>query len=206
MRDTKSVMATTPRFQALQPRIDRNRSAADARKTGQTGAEGTGVDIRAGLPPIYRDQGRDGRGGHGQGGSSHTQFAQPIKAPGPGLFPNVPTQPKDRSLFNSTSPASYYKPDVPAARLVPGALTEIFRDSWMKRYSPLGGGRSITFNTPAFTAKQPNIVHHPKYDIPEEWTSQMANGFTEARVNDVTDGRPMPHRMAVYNLGGRIRV
>ena len=197
-------------MQAVQPRIDRNRSP-DAKKTGNTSAEGTGVDIRAGLPAIYQRQGRDGRGGRGGGGggnngSSHTQFAQPAKVQGPGLFPNLPGPKGEADLFNSTSPASYYKPDVPAARLVPGALTEIFRDSWMRRYSPLGGGRSITFNTPAFTAAQPNVINHPKYDIPEDWTNQLNYGFTEARVNDTTDGRPMPHRTAVYNLGGRIRV
>ena len=196
-------MATTPKLAAHQPRVDRNRTS-DAQKSGRADGEGTGVDIRASLPPIYRDSGQqDGRGqGHG-GGSGNTQLARSIQATRTGLFPSVGSASR-KSLFNGTSPASYHDPAVAAARWVPTSATEEYRPRWVAKYSSLGGGRTITFNTPAFTAANPGVVQNPSYDIPSEWTAQLTNGLTEARVNDVTDGRPMPHRTAVYNLVGGI--
>ena len=197
-------MATTPKLAALQqPRVDRNRTS-DAPKTGRTDGDGTGVDIRASLPPIYRDQGKqqDGRGG--QGGGQGTQMAKTIQGHRTGLFPAVGNRSSQATLFNGTSPASYHDANVDAARWVPASATEQYRPRWMKKYSSLGGGRMITFNTPAFTAADPGVTQNPKYDIPAEWTQQLAHGLTEARVNDVTDARPMPHRTAVYNLVGGI--
>ncbi len=122
------------------------------------------------------------------------------------MFPAVGGPDGRASLFNGTSPASYHDASVEAARWVPASATERYRPRWMKKYSSLGGGRMITFNTPAFSAANPAVAHNPNYDIPTDWTEQLKNGLTEARVNDVTDGRPMPHRTAVYNLvGGIIR-
>ena len=194
-------MATTPKLPTFQPRVDRDR--ADAAKTGRPDGDGTGVDIRSTLPPIYRDQGRGGQGDQGRSGNSNTQLAKAVQGTRTGLFPAVGSQ--DRTLFNRTSPASYHEAEVAAARWVPASATEQYRPRWMKKYSSLGGGRAITFNTPAFTAANPGVSENPSYDIPEEWTSQLKHGLTEARVNDVTDGRPMPYRTAVYNLGGIIR-
>ena len=193
-------MATTPKLAALAPskQVDRNRSA-DAQKTGLSKGDGTGVEIQATLPPIYRQDGEGQGDPHGRGGN-HTQFAQART----GLFPTTSRGP--RTLFNGTSPASYHEASVAAARWVPSSATEQYRPRWMKKYSSLGGGRMITFNTPAFTAAEPAVVNNPQYDIPQEWTAQLKHGLTEARLNDTTDGRPMPHRAAVYNLvGGIIR-
>jgi len=198
-------MATTPKLAALQPRAQRNRTEGPkAPKAGRTAAtaEGTGVDIRASLPPIYRDNNQHG-GGQGQGQSGNTQFAQAaIRSGSMGLFPAKRTT--DSTLFNNTSPASYHESSVEAARWVPASATERYRPRWMEKYSSLGGGRRITFATEAFNAGRPELAKTGNYDIPTDWTSQMVNGMTEARVNDVTDGRPMPHRTAVYNLVGGI--
>ncbi|MEM7676830.1 MAG: hypothetical protein AAF449_12575 [Myxococcota bacterium] len=200
-------MATTPKLAALQPRAQRNQTEGPkATKAGRTAAtsEGTSVDVRAGLPPIYRDSGHKEGRGQGQGGGSNTQLAQAaIRSGGStGLFPAQRTT--DRTLFNNTSPASYHEASVEAARWVPASATERYRPRWMEKYSSLGGGRRITFATEAFNAGRPELAAKGNYDIPSDWTSQLADGMTEARVNDVTDGRPMPHRTAVYNLVGGI--
>ena len=194
-------MATTPKLPAMKPGVDRNRSN-DAAKAGRPG-DGTGVDILARLPAIYRDQGQKGQGGrHGQG--NHTQLAKTVQGARTGLFPSINGRPNNKALFNGTSPASYHEASIAAARWVPTSATEAHRPRWMRKYSSLGGGRMITFNTPAFTAANPGATHRPDYDIPAEWTQQLNNAFTEARLNDVTDGRPMPYRTAVYNLVGGI--
>ena len=199
-------MATTPKLPAVQPRVDRNRTG-DAQKTGRTKGDGTGVDIRASLPPIYREDGQQKGGGQGQGRGGNTQLARAIQGSRSGLFPAVSGGPREKkALFNPTSPASYFDPACPGGKFVPKSYTEECRPLWMKKFSSLGGGRMITFNTPAFTAANPGVVKNPSYDIPGDWTDQLKHGLTEARVNDVTDGRPMPHRTAVYNLvGGIIR-
>ena len=198
-------MATTPKLAALQtPRTDRNRGP-DASKSGRpAGDEGTGVEIRASLPPIYREQGQ--QGGGGSGGQQKQGQPGAVRAPGTALFRTVGGKPVNQNLFNPTSAATYWDPTVAAARWVPASATEAHRPKWDSKWSSMGGARQILFNTPPFSAGNPGVKQNPAYDIPENWNEQLVKGFTEARVNDVTDGRPMPHRTAVYNLvGTRVR-
>ncbi len=197
-------MATTPKLPVFWPSVDRSRADAP-NKTGRPEGDGTGVDIRASLPPIYREEGQQDGRGQGQGKNGHTQLAKTIQGTRTGLFPTVGGESaSSKTLFNGTSPASYHDANVAAARWVPASATEQYRPRWMKKYSSLGGGRMITFNTPGFSAANPGVASRADYDIPDDWTAQLKHGLTEARVNDTTDGRPMPHRTAVYNLVGGI--
>lgn len=186
-----------------QQRIDRSRSSADAQRSNKVG-DGTGVDIRASLPPIYRDQGKEGGGGQGQQGN-HTQLAKAIRGTHTALIPahnknNVP-------LFNQRSAARFWdmSPSRPAAERDDASATEAYRERfWWKYYN--GAARAIQFKTPGYSAQNPHVVNQPNYDIPAPWTHQIANGMLDARVNATDDGRPAKNRLPFYNAGGRIRV